>query len=257
MSIELGASGKSSGCRECNVPVRCKIPDGTFQRPGPWELRAELKHYLLRVHRLSPGDAVNAFDGTGHECLAELVSTPDGFALQPVSVPKKGLTGVPITICYGLPKGDKLDRVTRQLTELGIGHLLLMECDRSVAKIHGPRAEKKRERLRRIADEAARQSGRCDTLQISGPMSVRKAIESLNKTPCVVFDPTGVMGFKDLTWEGPVAAFVGPEGGFSQGELAILRDADAAIVSLGGLVLRTETAAPVAATLLLSKFGHF
>jgi len=239
------------------VTVRCKIADGILQSAGPWLINAELEHYLIRVHRLKVGDQVLAFDGHGYECESKIISTSSGFALSGISEPKKGLTGVPITICYGLPKGDKLDRVTRQLTELGIGRLFLIECDRSVSKIHGQRAAKKLERLNRIVDEAARQSGRCDKLEISGPMSIAKAIETLAGLPVVVFDPTGQTSLNEVQHGGQLAAFVGPEGGFSQGELTSLREANSVIVNLGGLILRTETAAPVAATLLLNAVDHF
>ena len=236
--------------------IRAKLPKNTIGQGGPWPLSDDLMHYLTRVHRLAENATVIAFDGTGLECEARLFKQDGHWLLEATESPREGLQGTEVTVWYGLPKGDKLERVTRQLTELGVGGLILISCQRSVVRLEPKRAEKRIARLTRIAEEATRQSGRADSLTIHGPQTIAEALKSNALDTLIVFDPTGNQQLDELELHGTIGAVVGPEGGFTADELDALNDAGAHCVRLGHLVLRTETAAPVAAALVLHRLGH-
>ena len=89
-------------------------------RGGPWPLNEASVHYLRRVRRCQEGDLLVAFDGLGHEIDAQLALMDGTWVITALGPPRVGQTGAPISVYYGLPKGEKLDRVTRQLTELGV-----------------------------------------------------------------------------------------------------------------------------------------
>ena len=236
--------------------IRAKLPKNTIIQDGPWPLTDELVHYLTRVHRLAENASVVAFDGTGLECGARLIERNGTWWLEATEGPREGRQGTEVTLWYGLPKGDKLERVTRQLTELGVGGLTLISCQRSVVRLAPKRAEKRIARLNRIADEAARQSGRADTLNICGPKTIADALESNALDTLIVFDPTGNQRLDEIDLDGTVGVVIGPEGGFTAQEIEAFKDAGAHCVRLGHLILRTETAAPVAAALVLHRLGY-
>lgn len=243
---------------------RVGLPGADLDADG-WTLPADRAHYLVRVRRLGAGDRVRVFDGAGREADARLEG-PDGegWRLARVGPVEAGRRAAPITLVYGLPKGDKLDRVARQITELGAARLILLDCARSVVKLAGPRAEKRRERLARIVDEAARQCDRADTADVVGPLDLRAALAATADHARWVLHPQGGRPLADAPLPEPrqpgsppaVALFVGPEGGFAPDELATLAAAGACPVSLDCPVLRTETAAPVAVALALYRMGH-
>jgi len=238
------------------MTVRLHLVAVDLQAPGPWPMDQDSIHYLCRVHRLGEGDSLVVFDGAGRERAAQICRFDGHLSLEPMGELVTGLMGAPVDVCYGLPKGEKLDRVTRQLTELGVRTLTLVSCDRSVTKLTAARAEKRRARLARIIAEAARQSGRSDAMAIKGPVTLSTSLSETEGETVLVFDPTGEHRIEDLELRGAITLYVGPEGGFSPAELAILDSAGALRTQLGQLILRTETAAPVAAALVLHRIGH-
>jgi 16S rRNA (uracil1498-N3)-methyltransferase len=192
-------------------------------------------HHLRRVLRLGDGDVVTVTDGAGSWrpcCLAG-----DGFELAgDVTVVDAPCS--PVTIAVAPPKGDRLEWLVQKCTEIGVDHLVVLAAERSVVRWQGERAGRQLERLRRIAAEAATQSRRVWLPTVTGPVP---AVEVL--PGAVAAEPGG----RPLAPTDPVVA-IGPEGGWSPAELALAADG----VSLSDTILRVETAAVVAATLMLS-----
>mgnify|MGYP002885589414 CR=1 FL=1 len=236
------------------MSVRVPLHGANLRDGGPWSLDERAAHYLLRVHRLREGDLVTVFSRDGVEVSARLVAG-DPWVLNAQGEPREGLTAAPVIVCYALPKGDKVDRVVRQLTELGVERLLLFGGARSVVKLSPERAKKKLERWDRIASEAARQSGRADSLIIEGPFTLNEVLERTAAGSQLVFEPSADGTLDRHEWSCPVSLFIGPEGGFAAEELAVMSESGVHAVRLGPLVMRTETAAPVAAALVLEKIG--
>lgn len=237
--------------------MRCAIVP---LRAGPQALAAEAARYLLKVHRLRCGDAFVAFDPERRlEALARLTSDhPKAPACDIASPgPATLVSSLPVTLLQALGKGDKVDRVVRDATQLGAQRIVLVQSERSVPQVAGKHAGKS-ERYLRIALEAARQSGRGDLPQLTGPSLLGEALADLPADGLrLAFDARGERTLRELFGENTsprsVAACIGPEGGFSESELTVLTNAGFILVRLGPFILRTETAA-IAALAALAEY---
>jgi 16S rRNA (uracil1498-N3)-methyltransferase len=215
-------------------------------------LGPEARRYLETVLRLGPGARVEVFDGLGGRYEAAI---EEGFAalrLGPREEAQKA--AVEIALVVALAKGEKMDLVVQKATELGVARVLPFAAERSVVRLEPARSEARVARWRRIAEEAARQSGRADVPEVRGPASLADALADLAPaTRAFVFHPGG--GPLLVGPPSPLAAIVGPEGGLTGGEVAACEAAGAAAASLGPRTLRAETAAIVAVALLQARFG--
>jgi 16S rRNA (uracil1498-N3)-methyltransferase len=228
--------------------------------PGLHALPLEAAAYATRVHRLGLGDRILVFDpALAVEADAEIVDVGRRVvavrvgALRPASL--RSVRAV--TLLQGIGKGDKLDAIVRDATELGATRIVPVICERSVARPPAGRAT----RWRRIAVEAARQCGRGDAPVIDVPLGFADALALVRDPPALslCLDPTAreplgaaLAGLADPSRS--VAIAVGPEGGLTPEELAEANAAGFVRVTLGPLTLRTETvcAAVLGALLALS-----
>jgi 16S rRNA (uracil1498-N3)-methyltransferase len=239
--------------REGHGSLRLPVPGADLSAEIP--LPSAALRYLT-VRRAGPGTALVVFDGRGHEVAATLVLVGETLVARPTEAPRAGLAGQAVHLWYGLPKGDKLDAVIRDVTELGVGHIQLLACRRSVVKLEGDRVASRMERLERIAAEAARQCGRADVPVIEAPRSVAQALaEHAGGSLLVLHPDASARSFSEIALVAPTTVCVGPEGGFAPEELAAFEQAGALRVKLHAPVLRTETAAPVACALALHRLG--
>lgn len=199
----------------------------------------DTEHHLRKVLRLRDGEAVSVTDGDGRWCLAVAVVEANRLRLVPTS---EVLTELPssrsVTIAAAIPKGDRLEWMVQKVTELGVDRLVLLHADRSVVRWKAERVDHQLARLQRVADEALRQSRRVVRLVIDAP---RPAIDVLGDF--AVAEPGG----RPLA-PADVAVAVGPEGGWSEAELA----ASSATIDLGRTILRTETAAVAVSALCVA-----
>ena len=220
-------------------------------------LTTELVHYCINVHRIPDGGALTISDGAGKTADFVLVSSEGQWLAKRVGKILASSNIAPISVCFGLPKGDKLDRVVRQLSELGIEQLILVRMARNVVVLEGARLAKRIERLRRIATEAARQSQRSALLEILGPMDFSEALQYAKTfTHALYCEPTKTRSMPAMQSEESCCIFVGPEGGFATAECQDMSAQGVIGVHLGRTVLRTETAAIVAATTALTRLNY-
>ncbi|MEE2786669.1 MAG: RsmE family RNA methyltransferase [Myxococcota bacterium] len=240
------------------MTVRLPTPYLNLTNGGPWPLDESSIHYVIRVRRLQDGSTLIAFDGQGREIDVKLTLMDGQWSLVRLGPVRSGQLGAPLTVYYGLPKGEKIDRVTRQLTELGVYRLVPLLTTLSVVRLAEERRRKKHSRLCRIASEAARQCGRSDVMQIDPPMTVQEALRGIPTDETVIlFDPDVETRIDGIKLGASMSAFIGPESGFSTSERQEIMSLDGAQrISLGSLTLRTETAAPVCAALLLYRMGY-
>lgn len=218
---------------------------------GPHTLSREASHHLCRVLRLGEGDRFIAFDPETRMEADATIDEPSGEAarvsfghLRPGSV----VAEAPIVIVYGLAKGDKVDAVVRDATELGATRIVLARTSRAVAKVDDDRAGTKLERWRRIAEQAARQCGRADPPAIEGVLAWRAALEAATTDADARYclwenatEPLGDTLLERVRGHSSLAFAIGPEGGLSETEVEEARALGFAAVSLGRFVLRTET----------------
>lgn len=190
-------------------------------------------HHLRRVLRLRDGEVVTATDGAG-QWLAGRLAGGAFEADGPIERSERPVS--PTTVAVAPPKGERLEWLVQKCTEIGVDDVVLLVAERSVVRWEGERGERQLERLRRIAAEAAMQSRRVWLPTVTGPLPASAVLPG-----AVVAEPDG----RPLAGSDSVVA-IGPEGGWSAAELALA----AGRVSLGPNILRVETAAIVAATLM-------
>jgi 16S rRNA (uracil1498-N3)-methyltransferase len=197
-------------------------------------------HHLRRVLRLRDGEQVSVTDGGGRWLLASVRVEGSSLTLEAASeiVAEPPRTG-PFSLSVAMPKGDRLDWLVQKVTELGVDRIVLLHAERSVVRWKPERVNSQLVRLRRIADEACRQSRRVWRVEIEAPVEATTVLADF-----VVAEPGG----RRLDSADRSVA-IGPEGGWSSDEINVAGDQ----VSLGSNILRTETAA-VAATALCVTF---
>ena len=211
---------------------------------GETRLSGREAQHLVHVLRVQPGVAVLAFDGKGYEARGKVVSVEGSSLILDLSTATASPVENPvdISLAVALLKGDKLSGVVRQATELGVTTVQLFHSRHSdVREI----SKNKLGRLRRVATEAAKQSGRSVVPDILDPIKLGDAM--LNEfTLCA--HPYASATLNDLLSQhkpAQVTLLTGPEGGFHENEIDMLREKGANSVSLGPRILRAETA-PVA-----------
>ncbi len=237
---------------------RARVPIAGLA-PGERTLGADVVRHLVGALRLREGDRFLAFDpARALEADCEVVAIAGGEVraevgpLRPAPlVATRGVTWV-----QGLLKGDKMDAVVRDATELGATRVIPTATSFGVVKLEGRRGEERRRRWERIALEAARQCGRSDAPVVLPLHDWSAAVADACAHAAAVFclyeraratEPLGPPLADALAVDAPVAFLAGPEGGLSSDEVEAARAAGARVVSLGPFVLRAETVA--AATL--------
>jgi 16S rRNA (uracil1498-N3)-methyltransferase len=220
-------------------------------------LTADEARHLRDVLRLKPGDEVYVFDGRGHEFRCTVSNTKRDAAelhIEAEVEPAKPESLLQLNLCVALLKGEKFDLVVQKATELGV--VKLTPLITRFADIHlrdQSDATKRVTRWQRIALEAAKQSGRAFVPEISLPLAFETAIEM--EGAGVMFSERGGETLESLTGASSITALVGSEGGWSDEEIEAARARKFHIVTLGGRILRAETAAIAVTALLQHRFG--
>jgi 16S rRNA (uracil1498-N3)-methyltransferase len=216
-------------------------------------------HHLRHVLRLKPGTSVVVFDGTGVEYEGIVLPTSERCASVSIRARTTPRVESPLvlTLAHALIKGEKFDLVVQKATELGVHRIIPVLTRRAVL---GTVAPQRLQRWRRIALEAAKQSGRTRLVQIEEPQRVSDLLERVSE-PTLFCSERGGMSLREIArqWsEAPphrLTIVVGPEGGWADEEIEAARRAGVALLSLGPRVLRTETAALVALSLAQFVWG--
>jgi len=217
-------------------------------------LTADEARHLREVLRLKPGDEVSVFDGEGKEFRARVVQARRESAeleLQNELEPARRESPLRITLAVALLKGEKFDLVVQKATELGVTRFVPLITRYADIKLRDEAdANKRVARWQRIALEAAKQCGRAVVPEVSAP----QPLGTILKNPCLLFSEKGGRGLTQIETD-EITAIIGSEGGWSDEELDEARGAGVEIVTLGGRILRAETAAITAAALLQHRFG--
>jgi len=221
----------------------------------------EAKH-ALKVLRLQPGDAICAMDGAGKRWRGEIGAVDGSRVCVNLLEPLPGNEApMRVTVYDGLPKSDKLDFVAQKLTELGVAALVPVRMARCVTKLDGRDGEKRRERLEKIAREAAKQCGRSVPLRVEAPVDWRAALRAMegHDLLLVPWEEASGTRMKDAFASKPgardIGVVIGPEGGITPEEIEAMAAAGGRCVTLGPRILRTETAAVVSAALVMQLWG--
>ena len=214
-------------------------------------------HHADRVLRLKPGQEVSLFDGEGREARAELLAfgrDPRARIAELAEIDRE--PPIAITLVQALATGDKMDWIVQKAVELGVASLQPLSAERSVLRLDGERAAKRVEHWRQVAVSAAEQCGRNRLMKIEPILGLPQWLSASAGTTRWTLDPeAGVRLSTRSAPQAPVALLIGPEGGWSERELAALHAAGCEGLSLGPRVLRTETAGLAAMAAMLALWG--
>jgi 16S rRNA (uracil1498-N3)-methyltransferase len=212
---------------------------------------------------MQPGDEVFVFDGKGNEYRCKLVAFGTSSATADIieQVKSQSKSTLELTLAVGLLKGDKFDLVVQKATELGVNRLIPVTTKHADVKIRNDdEADRKISRWRRIAQEAMKQCGRADAVEVEAPIEFATLIKDRTiAEPKLFFAERDGTSFEracsSVDRPSQVTAIVGSEGGWSDDEIRHARQEGWIVVTLAGRTLRAETAAIVVATLLQNRFG--
>ncbi len=243
---------------------RFYLPQGRWNEERP-ELDPSDSHHCADVLRLAAGKEVVIFDGEGNEAGAELLEV--GRKHTRISIGSRITTPMPrcsITLAQAVPKARNMDLIIQKAVELGASAVTPILSERTVVRIEdGGDAEKKRERWQSIAIEACKQCGQNRAPRISLPVTPKQFLSRPPEADLLLIAsllpearPVKEVLAAHVAAKGAppasVVVMVGPEGDFTPEEHALSKAAGAVALTLGPLVLRTETAA----LYCLSVLGH-
>ncbi|WP_319523709.1 16S rRNA (uracil(1498)-N(3))-methyltransferase [uncultured Desulfosarcina sp.] len=218
--------------------------------------------HICRVLRLSAGDEVELFDGTGSGYRAQIVSAnPDQVRLSIVETYTLTTESpVRVTLALGFLKENKMDDLIRPLTELGIHCLQPFYAARSVSRPKAKGLEKRLDRWQKKALEAVKQCRRARIPTIEPADSLTDVLKASDSFDLKIFfwegEPLAVkLPEQALPYPRSILAVVGPEGGFSEDEVQMAREHGFLICGMGPRILRAQTAAVAACTVLQYLFG--
>src|SRR5215212_11453674 len=220
-------------------------------------LATDEARHLRDVLRLKTGDEVYVFNGVGREfrCTVSQIKRDSAeLRIEAEVEPAKPESQLQLNLCVALLKGEKFDLVVQKATELGVSKITPLIT--RYADIHlrdAADATKRVARWQRIALEAAKQSGRAFVPEIALPVTFEAALEI--EGAGVMFSERDGEAFESLTGASSITALVGSEGGWADEEIEAARARNFHIVTLGGRVLRAETAAIAVAVLMQHRFG--
>ncbi|KTC94593.1 16S rRNA (uracil(1498)-N(3))-methyltransferase [Legionella erythra] len=222
-------------------------------------LSEEAGQHVGVVLRMQPGEALTLFSGDNREFKAEITSVHKKrvtVALNSVHAVNRE-SPLRLHLAQGISKGDKMEWVVQKAVELGVASIQPVLTERCAVKLDGPRLEKKQAQWQAIAVAACEQCGRNQIPLVHPPVSLHDMLEKKNGFPAFILQPGALhryQTYKDLKM-GEAMLLIGPEGGLSPSESADAQQAGFLPLSLGPRILRTETAAIAAISVLQAVFG--
>lgn len=214
--------------------------------------------HMKKVLRYTNGKQVICIDEYKHVMLCTVADIEEGVLVRESFIEEDHELPVKVTLIYGMPKGDKFEFVLQKATELGVHRIVPFLSQRSLIKMDEKRFMKKHERYMRIIQEACEQCEREVIPGITMPVRVSELHNYLSEENIVAYEEEGKKGegsiLREVLNKHPesITIIVGPEGGFDESEIDIMKDMDIKPCGLGKRILRSETA-PL---YLLSVIGY-
>ena len=224
-------------------------------QPDTAVVRGEDVKHIAKVLRLHAGDRVQLCDENGRECEAAIRSVSSDavvFDTEPWQIAQTE-PRTKITLFQCLPKAGKMETIIQKCVEIGVCGFVPVQSERCVVVLKPP-YEGRIERWQRVSEEAAKQSRRGVIPQVALPTALDKLDFSDFDTVLAPYENERTVSLKTALRAScgtRVAVVIGPEGGFSDAEIACLVEKGAVSVSLGPRILRTETAGMATAAQIL------
>ncbi|MCI8708385.1 MAG: 16S rRNA (uracil(1498)-N(3))-methyltransferase [Dorea sp.] len=222
-------------------------------------------HHMKHALRMKSGEELMVSDGNNLKYLCRLKGYETGNdgaerAVLEIVRQEENDTELPsrIYLFQGLPKQDKMDLIVQKSVELGVYKVIPVAMRRSVVKLSGEKADKKRRRWQEIAKGAAKQSGRGLVPEIEKVLFWEEALKMAENIDVLLFPYELAEGISNtrqviggLRPGQSIGIFIGPEGGFEKTEAQEVQRAGAKAITLGKRILRTETAGIATLSMLM------
>jgi 16S rRNA (uracil1498-N3)-methyltransferase len=231
-----------------------------FISPERWNIKPLLleeseAHHCLDVLRLGIGLRVVIFNGRGSQITAEITAIEKGRVyLKELIAARTEPVRCAITLAQAIPKGKNMDLILQKATELGVAKIVPLVSDRTVVHLEEDELSKKREKWKQVTIEAAKQSGQDWLPEIAVPITPKQFFAEFDRSELSLIASLQndarsfkrvLANFHEQHGRRPESALIliGPEGDFTPAETSWAKSAGCVPVSLGPIVLRTETAA--------------
>jgi len=234
--------------------------DADLQAGQRLTIEGSAGNHVARVLRLRVGESVTLFNGQGGEYAASIEEIRRDTVMVTVQERRALERESPcqIVLAQGISRGERMDWVVQKATELGVARIAPLFTERSVVHLDDKQAARKVQHWRAIAIAACEQSGRNRVPEIAQPVGLYDLLEqaSAPRGAALLLSPGAALRIADIAPdEAGVTVLIGPEGGLADLEQETAVKSGFTPVRLGPRVLRTETAAVCALTLLQQKFG--
>jgi len=232
---------------------------GTLTEGDAITLDKAASNHLIRVLRLKNNQVFTLFNGEGGEFSCRLeISGKTAITHIDSFVPTHNESPLSIHLFQGISKGERMDFAIQKSVELGVSHITPVFCDRTVVNLKADRLDKKLHHWQSIAISACEQSGRNIVPNINKPCSLIDALQINPNSSQLMLEPSSNSSLRALTpSNNSFSLYIGPEGGFSDKEIAQTKQNSVLGVALGPRILRTETAALSAITAIQLLWGDF
>lgn len=221
------------------------------------KLGASAAAHVSRVLRLEPGDELVLFDGNGGQYPATLTEVRGATVLARTGRHEALERESPLhlTLVQGVSRGERMDWVVQKATELGVANIVPVLTERSVVKLDAQQAARKVQHWKGIVIAACEQCGRNRLPEIAPPLSLGAWLSSrTSSTNEWLLDPEATGSFSNDKGS-EATLLIGPEGGLTDEERDKARAAGFKAAKLGPRILRTETAAVTAISILQAQYG--
>ena len=200
--------------------------------------------HAIRALRLGVGDQAILFNGDGQDYISELIHVQKNEVIAKIlkTKPVENESPIKILLAQAISSGDRMDFTLQKAVEMGVTAIQPIASQRSVVKLSGERAEKRREHWQYVVNSACEQSGRAFVPQVANPMSLSDWLGTKPEAETkITLAPTAEITLKDLNKPtGTICLLVGAEGGLTDNEIELAASQGFQPIKLGKRILRTE-----------------
>jgi len=224
------------------------------------KLDKAVSSYLIKVLRLTKGAPVHLFNGIAIDDQHGYFQATIASASKAVEilvnqfVPQSNSSPFKITLLQGISKGDHMDTTIQKAAELGVTEIIPVICERTVVNLKADRLDKKMRHWNGIITSACEQSGRNQLLTLQTPIKFNE-IKLDNKQTGFILQPNSDNSILNTERPESISLLIGPEGGFTDDEINFVTTLGFTAVKFGPRILRTETAAISAVSIIQAQWG--